>query len=147
MSEARRFVAFPLGVRTYAVDSASVSELLMPSTVHEFPHTSASVEGVLVRRGSVIPVVSLRKVFGPAAQRKLYVVTRIVLLGRTETVAIPVSGECELLSGESGEAAAPERFVTGALHSGGRTFPLLDIDGVVTHCIQPEAAGATEASR
>ncbi len=147
MSATRRFVIFPLGERHYAVDSARVSELLMPAPVYRFPHTSPSLEGVLVRRGMAIPVVSLRRAFGPSPQRRLYVVTRCAIAGNTETVAIPVSGDCELAPGECGESAEPERFVTGVLHSGGRTFPLLDIDEVVAHCIQAETAGATEASR
>ena len=34
--------------------------LLMPAPVYSFPHTMSSLEGVLVRRGRVIPVCDLR---------------------------------------------------------------------------------------
>ncbi|MDR3763042.1 MAG: chemotaxis protein CheW [Acidobacteriota bacterium] len=145
MSDLSRFVVFPLGARHYAVESSRVSELLMPLQVFGFPHTTPSLEGVLVRRGTVIPVVSLPLAYGLGGPRRLYLVTCCTLGGRPETVAIPVSGECELLAGVCGEAAQPEQFITGTLHAEGRSFPLLDIDGIVAHCIQAQAAGSGEA--
>ena len=76
MNDTTRFVTFPLGGERYALDSSQVKELLMPSRVYSFPHTMQSLEGVLVRRGSVIPVCDLRGAFGRGTERKLYVVAR-----------------------------------------------------------------------
>jgi chemotaxis signal transduction protein len=151
MNDTTRFVTFPLGGQRYALDSSQVKELLMPSRVYSFPHTMQSLEGVLVRRGSVIPVCDLRGAFGRGTERKLYVVARCQYAGRPSTVAIPVSGDCELVQGERDEASHPEigkdvTFVAGLLHTGGRTFPLLDLDQVVAHCIQSAIAPATEVT-
>ena len=60
MNDTTRFVTFPLGSERYALDSSQVKELVMPSRVYSFPHTMQSLEGVLVRRGTVIPVCDLR---------------------------------------------------------------------------------------
>jgi len=137
MNDTTRFVTFPLGDERYALDSSQVAELVMPSRVYSFPHTMQSLEGVLVRRGGVIPVCDLRGAFGKNAERNLYVVARCHFEGRVETVAIPVSGDCELVQGERTESPEEVTFVAGLLRTGGKTVPLLDLDKVVAHCIQP----------
>jgi chemotaxis signal transduction protein len=147
MNDTTRFVTFPLGDERYALDSAQVKELVMPSRVYSFPHTMQSLEGVLVRRGTVIPVCDLRGAFGQGIERNLYVVARCNYAGRATTVAIPVSGDCELVQGERSEAPEEVTFVAGLLRTGGRTLPLLNLDQVVAHCIQPAIALAKEAKR
>jgi chemotaxis signal transduction protein len=147
MNDTTRFVTFPLGEERYALDSSQVKELVMPSRVYAFPHTMRSLEGVLVRRGAVIPVCDLRGAFGHGIERNLYVIARCHYAGRAETVAIPVSGDVELVQGERGEAPENVTFVTGLLRTGGRIIPLLALDQVVAHCIQPGVALAGEAKR
>jgi chemotaxis signal transduction protein len=147
MNDTTRFVTFPLGEERYALDSCQVKELVMPSRVYSFPHTMRSLEGVLVRRGTVIPVCDLRGAFGHGPERRFYVVAQCNYAGRVETVAIPVSGDCELVQGERADAPDDVTFVAGLLHTGGRTVPLLDLDQVVSHCIQPAIALAREAKR
>jgi chemotaxis signal transduction protein len=147
MNDTTRFVTFPLGEKRYALDSSQVKELVMPSRVYSFPHTMQSLEGVLVRRGTVIPVCDLHGVFGHGSECNLYVIACCNYAGRAETVAIPVSGDCELVQGERGEAPEDAIFVTGLLHTGGRTIPLLALDQVVAHCIQPAIALSREAKR
>jgi chemotaxis signal transduction protein len=147
MNDTTRFVTFPLGNERYALDSSQVKELVMPSQVYSFPHTMQSLEGVLVRRGTVIPVCDLREAFSHGTERNLYVIARCNYAGRAETVAIPVNGDCELVQGERAEALDKMTFVAGLLHTGGRTVPLLDLDQVVAHCIQPSSALAREAKR
>jgi chemotaxis signal transduction protein len=147
MNDTTRFVTFPLGEERYALDSCQVKELVMPSRVYAFPHTMPSLEGVLVRRGTVIPVCDLRAAFGHGAEPSFYVVAQCNYAGRTEIVAIPVSGNCELVQGERGEASGDVTFVAGLLRTGGGTVPLLDLDQIVAHCIQPNIAVSREASR
>jgi chemotaxis signal transduction protein len=146
MNDTTRFVTFPLGEERYALNSSQVKELLMPSRVYSFPHTMQALEGVLVRRGSAIPVCDLGQAFGGHdTQRSLYVVAQCNYAGRTETVAIPVSGDCELVQGKRIEAPEEAPFGAGLLCTAGRTVPLLDLDQVVAHCIQPAIALAGEA--
>jgi chemotaxis signal transduction protein len=147
MNDSTRFVTFPLGEQRYALESSQVKELLMPAQVYRFPHTMSSVEGVLVRRGRVIPVCDLRPALGHHVQCSFYVVARCNYAGRQEIIAIPVNGACQLVQGERSEAQEPVTFVAGLLHSGGQTLPLLDLDQVVAHCIQPARVLAREAKR
>ncbi len=145
MNDTTRFVTFPLGEERYALDSSQVKELVMPSRVYSFPHTMQSLKGVLVRSGSVVPVCDLGEVFGQSAHPSLYLVAQCNYAGRAETVAIPLSGDCELVQGERVEALEEVPFGAGLLSIVGRTVPLLDLDQVVAHCIQPANALAGEA--
>ena len=147
MNDTTRFVTFPLGDERYALDSSQVKELVMPSRVYSFPHAMRSLEGVLIRRGTVIPVCDLRGAFGHGAERNLYVIARCNYAGRAETVAIPVSGDCQLVQGEREEAPSGVTFVAGLLHTGGKTVPLLNLDQVMAHCIQPANGLASESRR
>ena len=67
--------------------------------------------------------------------------------GRVEEVALPVGGLCQLVQGESAPVSEPEPFVSGRLLTSGATVPLLDLDRVVEHCIQPAAQAAREVRR
>ena len=150
MNDTTRFVTFPLGEERYALDSSQVKELVMPSRVYSFPHTMQSLEGVLVRGGSVVPVCGLGKAFGQHAQPSLYMVAQCNYAGRAETVAIPISGGCELVQGERVEASKASEevpFGAGLLCTGGGTVPLLNLDQVVAHCIEPANSLAGEAKR
>lgn len=147
MNDGTRFVTFPLGEQRYALESSQVKELLMLAPVYRFPHTMSSLEGVLVRRGRVIPVCDLRSAIGHGPERSFYVVAQCNYLGRQEVVAIPVSGDCQLVQGERGEASGAVAFVSAVLHTGGRAFPLLDLDRIVADCIQPAMGVAREAMR
>jgi chemotaxis signal transduction protein len=147
VSDTDRFVIFPLGEERFALDSSQVKELVMPSRVYSFPHTMQSLEGVLVRNGTVIPVCDLHGVFGLGKERNLYVIACCNYEGRMQSVAIPVTGECELVQGERAEAPEEVTFVAGLLRSGSRTVPLLDLDQVVSHCVKPIFAMGMEAKR
>ena len=147
MNDTARFVTFPLGAECYALDSSQVKELVMPSRVYSFPHTMPALEGVLVRNGAVIPVCDVRTAFGQGRERNVYVIALCNYQGRAETVAIPVSGDCKLVQGERSDAPEKVTFVAGLLRTGGRTLPLLDLDGIVAHCIQSGLAFAGEAKQ
>jgi chemotaxis signal transduction protein len=155
-TDTKRFVTFPLGERRFALDSSQVTELVMPGPVYSFPHTMRSLEGVLIRRGAAIPVCDLGAAFAHDGPRSLYVIARCNYAGSAHTVAIPVSGGCELVQGErqdlppiDPEAVPADEvtFVAGLLRTGGKMVPMLDLDRVVSHCIDPSNAVAGEAKR
>jgi chemotaxis signal transduction protein len=155
-TDTKRFVTFPLGERRFALDSSQVTELVMPGPVYSFPHTMRSLEGVLIRRGTAIPVCDLGAAFAHDGPRSLYVIAQCNYAGSAHTVAIPVSGGCELVQGERHDLPPAEAlqtpaddvtFVAGLLRTGGKTVPMLDLDQVVSHCIHPLNAVAREAKR
>src|ERR1700752_1555951 len=97
---AQSFVLLRLGERRFAVPALQIAELVAPSRVFRFPHKSPDVEGVVLRRGRMIPLCDIadrlngkklttRRFFLPAPRR---------FGAQLDWIAIPVSGECELIT-------------------------------------------------
>jgi purine-binding chemotaxis protein CheW len=59
----KQLVVFNLAAESYAVDINMVREIIQLQPVTRVPGTPLSVEGVINLRGSVIPIVDLRKRF------------------------------------------------------------------------------------
>lgn len=95
------YVIFPLGARRFALPTTDVVELTRAGLVQKFPHTTPGLTGVLMRRGEVLPVWDVRPTLpGPGKETlKYWLVTRRNFAGE-ELTAIPVSGECQMLSVE-----------------------------------------------
>ena len=100
MSAPKRFVLFPIGKKRFALPAEDVDELAKPDKLQEFPHTTPLMTGVLVRRGSIIPVCDIAQVLvGPSAPARRFYLIASRDAGRSKNlVALPVSGECELSS-------------------------------------------------
>lgn len=145
-NDSQRFVTFALGGTRFALNSGQVKEVVMPDRVYSFPHTMSSLDGVLVRRGAAIPVCNVVRVFGDEGTCSRYLIAQCSYRGASYSVAIPVSGACELVQGEleDSEETSPMvtdvTFVSGLLRTAEGTVPLLDMDLVVAHCIQPQHA-------
>ena len=59
----KQLVVFEIGSESYAVDINLVREIIQLQPITRVPGTPPSVEGVINLRGSVIPIVDLRKRF------------------------------------------------------------------------------------
>ena len=133
MTEAEKFVVFPAGTSLCAVPAASVAELVLPGQVYSFPHTSREILGVILRRGRVIPLFDLAgllKLPEPAAAHYHLVAMRHPAQ-TAELVAIPVSGECDLISADVLPASSSAPGVVGELMWDGRSYKLLDLDKLI----------------
>ena len=112
------FVLFPLGAKRFALPAECVTELARMDTLHEFPSTTPLVNGVLVRRGEVVPVYDVAQVLtgSDAPPRKFYLIAKRRFGSAEERTAIPVTGDCELTSAEllprTGDLAG---YITGLL--------------------------------
>jgi chemotaxis signal transduction protein len=106
----KRFVLFPIGKKRFALPAEDVAELAKPDRLQVFPHTTPLMSGVLVRRGSIIPVCDIAQVLvGPSAPtRRFYLIATRDAGRKGNLIALPVSGECEL-------AAIDPRPQTGRL--------------------------------
>jgi chemotaxis signal transduction protein len=100
MTAPRRFVLFPIGKKRFALPADEVAELAKPDLLQVFPHTTSLMAGVLVRRGTIIPVCDIAQVLvGPSAPpRRFYLIATQVAGRNRNLIALPVSGECELSS-------------------------------------------------
>ena len=75
----RQLVVFVLAEEAYGVETNTVREIIRMQAVNSVPDAPAFVEGVMNLRGSVIPVVNLRKRFNlPAGETTA--ATRVVVV-------------------------------------------------------------------
>lgn len=134
MTQEAKFVLFPLGKKRFALPAERVTELARPDEMQVFPHTTPLVTGVLMRRGRIVPVLDIAQVvLGPAAPpRRFYLIASRLFGDAAEWTAIPVSGECELMSGKVVPAAASlPRYITGLLSLKDEIVEILDLESLV----------------
>ncbi len=139
---ANSFVLFPMGKKRFALPADSVAELARPDMLQAFPHTTPLMTGVLVRRGHIIPVCDVAGVLvGPSAPaRKFYLIANRAFCDvpgqdkkTVEWTAVPVTGECELVSARlvPPTGALPE-YVTGLLQVLGDLIEVVDLEKLIS---------------
>jgi len=96
------FVLLRLGERRFALRAANIVELIAPSRVFRFPNHTPALEGVILRRGKIIPIcdVSEQLVGTKMTVRRFYLIATRLFGMQKESIALPVSGDCELISAE-----------------------------------------------
>ena len=55
-AERASYVLLRIGNKRFALPSRGIVELAPPVRLHDFPHSSKFVAGVIVRRGRIVPV-------------------------------------------------------------------------------------------
>lgn len=140
-SERASFVLLRIGNRRFALPSRNIVELAPPVRLHTFPHASKFVAGVIVRRGRIVPVYDVAPLLTgrESSLHRFYLVADVAIGTENEASAIPVTGECELASGDvepRGESD-PEYF-TGKLPVDDQAVNVLNLESLV-------AAGAAHA--
>jgi chemotaxis signal transduction protein len=130
----QQFVLFPLGEKRFALPAENVTELARPDRLQTFPHATPLLVGVLVRRGTIVPVCDVAQVLignmGPA--RKFYLIASRRFGSTTEQIALPVSGECELALAEMVPPTGnlPE-YVVGLIPLDKEIIEVLDLEKIV----------------
>jgi chemotaxis signal transduction protein len=151
--ELQPVVLLRLGDRRFAIRASQIAELAAPSRIFKFPHCSPDVEGVILRRGRIVPVcaVAERLVGKRLSSRRFYLIARRRYSAQTEWVALPVTGECELINAEitaAGEFDAAH--VNGWISHNGDVIEVLDVTALTTPQENQSAtssiAGLAEAS-
>lgn len=122
------FVLLRLGERRFAVPASQIAELVAPSRVFRFPHKSPSVEGVILRRGRMIPLCDIADRLNgkKLTTRRFFLLANRRFGAQLDWIAIPVSGECELITTDMMEAGSSDSpHVTGWLSHGGEVIEVL----------------------
>jgi chemotaxis signal transduction protein len=148
-AELQSFVLLTLGTKRFALPAEEVVELIGPQRVHRFPHTTPLLAGVLVRRGRIVPVCDVAKVLlGPDAPiREFYLIARRKFGSASEWVALPVTGECELLTGVPFPATEEQPgYVSGLLRLNEQTVEVLALEQVISSNADKPAERHTETS-
>lgn len=136
----RQVLSFTLDTETYAVDILRVREIRGYSTVTKIPETPVHVLGVLNLRGSIVPIIDMRRRIGiePVDPSPLTVVMvlsvesargrrdfGLVVDGVSDVLDIPSEG---IRSAPSIVNAGYEELVSGLAQVADRMVMLLDID-------------------
>jgi len=127
------FVLLRLGERRFAVRARQIVELIAPSRVFRFPHNTAAVEGAILRRGRIIPVcdISEQLVGKKLSVRRFYLIATRLFGARKEPVALPVSGDCELITVDmTPRSESDSAHVAGWLSHGGDVIEVLDLEAL-----------------
>jgi chemotaxis signal transduction protein len=129
--ELQAFVLLRLGERRFAVSAGQIAELVAPSQVFRFPHRTPKMEGVILRRGRIVPVCDVSEMLlgKRLTSRRFYLIAVRNYGTQKEWVAMPVTGECELINAEmmaAVESDAPH--VAGWLSHDGDVIEVLNLD-------------------
>lgn len=138
----RRFLAFELDGRAYAVDVGRVEVVLEPVPITRVPRAAEHLRGVINYRGAVVPVADLRVRFGEgpsdlAAMRSL-VVLQVQQGGDSLTIAVLADSVREVVDVAATRLERAPRMgrgrldtmVEGVYESEGDFVVVLDIDRV-----------------
>lgn len=142
---AKSLILLPLATRRIAFPADSVIELTPPRRLQNFPHKTSWISGVIVRRNRVVPVCDTRQLFGEpeAITNRFYLILEWQDDGARDWCAIPVQGECELLSpGQfSPQEASPDARLSSVfkvLLQGGEEVEVLDLSQLIRRMRQRE---------
>jgi chemotaxis signal transduction protein len=129
-TELQSFVLLRLGDRRFALAANQIAELVPPSRIFRFPHLTSEVEGVILRRGRIVPVCDVaEKLIGKVLKsRRFYLIAQRCYGAQTEWVALPVTGDCELINAEMtlpSDTDAPH--VSGWLSHAGDVIEVLNL--------------------
>jgi chemotaxis signal transduction protein len=144
--ELQSFVLLRLGERRFAVSANQIAELVAPSRVFRFPHRTSKLEGVILRRGRIVPVCDVSEILlgKRLTSRRFYLIAVRNYGTLKEWIAVPVTGECELINSEmmaASESDAPH--VAGWLSHDGDVIEVLNLDTLTPG---PEQAPAQAAA-
>jgi len=157
-----QLVTFQVGSAEYGLDINSITEVIRPLKITPLPRMPEFIEGVVNLRGSIIPIVDLRKRFALAEirndQRKMRM---LITKGAVPTPArggkgllgLVVDGVQEVLHvprkdiDAAPEAARGEQavFITGVAKVAERLIILLDIGKILSQQERSELAEAERA--
>lgn len=140
-----RVLVFTVAERDYVVDIAQTREIVRGETVVAMPGVAPFVQGVIKRRGRIVPVVNLRRRLGlplpPSPQETCIVVVRLP----SGLVGFLVDGVLELVWVRPGDFEAPspllarpdQEYVQGVAYLGDRVLTMLDL----TRALAPAEQG------
>jgi chemotaxis signal transduction protein len=146
----KSWVLLHVGNRRFALPAESVMELAPPVRLHNFPHTSKLIAGVIVRRGRIVPVYDVAPVLcgRESSVHRFYLIAERAFGAGSEASAIPVNGECELATGEMQppQENAPSYFA-GKLTIESEDIDVLDLQDLVSAGRDNPSAVATAEAR
>jgi purine-binding chemotaxis protein CheW len=85
-----QYIEMAVGNENYAVKIEDIHEIIKMQTITDIPHCKHYVKGVINLRGKVVPVLSLRNLFGLSDQQFTKMTRIVVVKHQEESVGIIV---------------------------------------------------------
>ena len=142
ITEIRQYLTFKLDSEVFALDVATVREVLDFTNLTRIPRTPEFMRGVINLRGSVVPVVDLRLAFGMSATEKTVntcvIVVEVTLEGETTIMGALADSVEEVIDLEPEQVQPAPKigtsiktdFIRGMGKRDTRFLMILDIDRV-----------------
>jgi|SRR5690606_16501556 Chemotaxis signal transduction protein len=135
-----QMVVFKLAGEYYAVDIHQVREIIRVPEITRVPRTPDFVEGVINLRGSVIPIIDLRKRFGLEAAQASDEQRIVVVEMEDKTVGVIVDAVTEVLRVDRDRIEPPSpyilsldtQYITGIARLDDRLVIMLDVARVLS---------------
>ena len=137
--EANQFLTFSLAEEEYGVDILKVQEIkgYVPTT--RIPNSPPEVVGVLNLRGTIVPIVDLRRKFGMDSVEYTPFTAIVVVVVRDRVMGVIVDSVSEVVNIPSSDIQSAPDFgnsmstsmLQGIAKMGDKLITLLDIDTVL----------------
>ena len=149
----KQFVTFQVALEHFAVPMAPVQEIIrMPALAH-LPLAPASLLGLANLRGKVLPIVSLRQVFGlPRAEATDATRVLVIDLGTPlgfvvdHVTSVMAADEQQIEAAAAIQASVSTDLLTGVLKTGGELTMVLDVARLIraefSHLARSQGGGS-----
>ena len=139
-TDTHQFLTFALGQEEYGVGILKIQEIKGFSTITPLPNAPAYVRGVLNLRGTIVPIVDLRKKFAlPEVEyTKFTVIVVVQVQGQIMGFIVDAVRDVLTVAGTDIQPTpdlhgqVDTSFLTGLAKAGEKLVILLDIDKVLT---------------
>jgi purine-binding chemotaxis protein CheW len=149
--DVQQFLTFALGQEEYGVEILKIQEIKGFSTITPLPNAPTFIKGVLNLRGTIVPIVDLRKKFSlpEVGYTKFTVIVVVQIQGKI--MGFIVDAVSDVLNvARTDIQPTPDlygqvdtSFINGLAKTGEKLVILLDIEKVLTTA---EAAGVVQAA-
>jgi purine-binding chemotaxis protein CheW len=139
-TDSHQFLTFALGQEEYGVEILKIQEIKGFSAITPLPNAPAYVQGVLNLRGTIVPILDLRKKFGLPAVAYTQFTVIVVVQVQGKVMGFVVDAVSDVLTvGPDAIQPTPDlpgqvdtTFLSGLAKAGEKLVILLDIDKVLT---------------
>ena len=146
-----QFLTFALGQEEYGVEILKIQEIKGFSAITPLPNAPAYIRGVLNLRGTIVPIVDLRKKFGMPEEAYTKFTVIVVVQVQGKIMGFIVDGVSDVLNVTGADiqptpdlhGQVDTSFLNGLAKAGEKLVILLDIDKVLT---AGEAVAAAQAA-
>lgn len=143
-----QLIGFCLDGEDYAIAIRTIQEIILMKPITRLPRAPDSIEGLINLRGTVIPIVSLRKRFGLPAREFDDETRTIVVNSHGKTVGLIVDEVTQVMKVAADQiqpvpisvTAIARRYIAGLARLEDRLLIILDIDKLFDpHDLDPGA--------